>query len=403
MSVDLRGALHDAVDGDPGGGPWDATDRLAGLTTKVRRRRAARAAATSAAGLGAACAVGAASAWWPPGPSNEAPAVASPPVSEDGDPVPPVSPVPFSESALCGAAVSPTSGADRASLGLPDVERDLELVGRSIGSVPVWLSVQADASSGGVATRALDDAQVVVVSGGRVVAVAEDAATVVSSNATTLGMLRLAQQDDPAGSGDLEACVAAPGTAGLAGHVPPAGDYTLHAVVDLVANSAGDIERIVSPGVALSLLPEQPLLAPEAPGLPEDFPLDVVPIVGGTVTDGAHFTSNRVSWKVTVEVEGDDALSRAVTALGSTGLGQWAHLTGLAPDSSASGDPSLTDPAGEARWWRERAGAVLGNRYSEGSASEDNVRLVGSHLTVNVRELPGLPGTSTLEYIVSRR
>lgn len=401
MSVDLREALRDVVDGVPGGGPWDASDRLAGLTTRVRRRRAARTAATSAAGLGAACAVGAAAVWWPPSPNGDAPAVASSPVAENGDPVPLAPPVPYSRSALCGVELAPTSGADTASLGRPGVERDLVLVGRSIGTVPVWLSVRADASSGGVATTTLADAQVVVVSGGRVVAVADDAATVVSSEPTTLEMLRVAQQSDPAGSGSLEACAAAPGPDGLAGHVPPAGDYTLHAVVDLVSDSAGGVERVVSPGIALSLLPERPLLDPEAPGLPEGIPLDVVPIVGGTVTDGAHFTSNRESWKVTVEVEGDDALSRAATALGSTDLGQWAHVSGSVPDS-AVGD----EPAGEARWWREPAGGVLGSRYSEGSASEDNVRLVGSHLTVNVRELPGSAGSagsSTLEYIVSRR
>lgn len=401
MTIDLGRALRDAVDGGPqGAGPWDGADRLARLTSRVRRRRAARVVTTSAVGLGAACAVSAAAVSWSSPDQRDAPPVAGSPSPENGDPVPPADPVPWSASALCGAVISPTSGAVTVSLGAPGVEPDLELVGRSIGPVPVWLDVQADAAVDR-ASSALDDAQVVVVSGGRVVAVADDAATVVSSDAGLLAMLRARQQETPGGSGDLESCPAAPGaTAGLAGHVPPAGDYTLHGVVDLIGADSVASERFVSAGVPLTLLPEQPPLPAGTPGIPEGYPVDVVPVVGGTVTDSDHFTSNRESWKVVVEVEGDDALSRAVSALGSTGTGLWDQLTGTGSSAPRAADDAIT---AEAVWWRNGGADLLGTRYTEGSVGPDNVRLVGSHLIVNARVLPGPDGTTTLEYIVSRR
>lgn len=407
MSIDLRTALRGVVDdGSQGAGPWDGADRLAGLTARVRHRRAVRTATTSAVGIGAACAVGAVgtAAWWAPGPHDDARPAATAATPDHGDPVPPAPPVPWSDSALCGALISPTSGGPTLSLGLPGLDPDLALVGRSIGAVPVWLTVPADESSDSASTAGLDDAQVVVVSDGRVVAVADDAVTVVSRDPQTMDMLETVQLNRPDGSGDLRSCVAAPDGSGLAGHVPAAGEYTLHAVADLFEGSSTEEVRIVSPGVPLSLLPERPLLGPRTPGLPAGYPLDVVPIIGGTLTDSDHVTSGRETWKVTVEVQGDDALSRAAAALGSTGLGQWNRLTGAGSGTPlATDDPVANDPEGEVRWWRSSGPDLLGSRYREGSASDDTVRLVGTHLTVNVREVRASDEVTTLEYLVTGR
>lgn len=411
MSIDLGRALRDVVDGPepsgaPAAGPWSADDRLGGLRGRVRRRRAARTATRSAVGVGAACAVGASAAWWPTPAETPAPATSTS-VAENGDPVPAPDPVPAADSALCGTALTPSTGGDTLALGVPGLTGDAgTLVGRSIGSpIPVWLDLAGGASSG----LSLVGAQVVAVTDGRVVAVADDPATVVSQDPATTTLLAAAQEDSTGGSGALRACptadASADATAGLAGAVPPAGEYTLHAVVDL-ADSTGSTEQLVSRGVALTLLPEQPLTDPSDPRLPDAYPADVIPVIGGTIVSAAHFTDGRESWKVVVDVDGTDALERAAAALGAPRayLGSWERFTGAdSPEPLDAQQAATRDAASEAQWWRGGMSWTLGDRYHEGSADSSTIRLVGSHLTVNLRERALPDGTTTLEYLVTRR
>ena len=58
------------------------------------------------------------------------------------------------------------------------------------------------------------------------------------------------------------------------------------------------------PRASEALLPEQALIAPGTPGLPADFPLAEVPLVGSRVLEAR--TAAIDGWSVTVEVAGDD-------------------------------------------------------------------------------------------------
>jgi hypothetical protein len=405
MTLDLERALRDAVDGAPDDPrALGGTAGLAALHARVRRRPTARAVARTTVGAGAACVVGLGALAAQRGGTGDPPAAAGP-GGPAGTSAPAAAPVEPSDSDLCGAAVAGlavTSGGVDLSLGLPGVDVDGgELVGRSLGGeVPVWLDVPADAGAE-APTEELVGSSILLVRDEVVVAVADGAAVVVSSDDTTAGMLTEAQRET-AGTGTLRAC---PGTGseGLAGAVPAAGEYTLRAVARLERAEDGAAHLAVSPPVPVTLLPEEAPIAAGAENLPADFPLDAVPLVGTRVIDAV--TAGTGGWKVTVEVHGTDALQRAADALGvpQGSTGSWVRFSGV--------DAELTLVQEEAVAAAER---VAGTRavgsadrwvrtdLTEWGGTADGISARGRGVGIDVQELPGEDGGTTLVYRVTR-
>lgn len=418
MTLDLERALRAAVDDGtdprlPLGGPGG----LVALHARVRRRRAARAAGRATVGAGAACAVGLGAIGWQRTADTPPPAASANSTAPDGrtatpNPVLPAKPVTPTASALCGlpaADLADDPGDVTLTLGLPGVELDAgQLVGRSVGSsVPVWLTVPADAggTSADPSAESLANAEILLLQDDVVVAVADSAASVVSVDDPTAAMLERAQAGT-AGNGDLHAC---PGTApeGLAGAVPAAGTYELRAVGELTREGGG-LRRAVSPGIPITLLPEQELLPADAEGLPADFPLAAVPLIGDRVL-AAH-RSGADGWQITVPADGTDALQRASDALGAT-LGDtlWDRLTG-----STSGGLDLDLSGAEPGAW-EAALAVdmarasrtfadqRGGPYTDYTWGGGSFSLTSDALEIEVREQTGPGSVNSLVYQVTPR
>ncbi|GEM_PF-2615231 len=417
MTLDLERALRAAVDDGPAthrplGGPGGTL----ALRARVRRRRAARTAGRATVGAGAACAVGLGAIGWHRTPDTPPPAASASSTAPDApaatpNPVLPARPVTPSTSALCGLATAdlPDDPGDvTVTLGLPGVDLDAgRLVGRSVGSsVPVWLTVPADA--GGTAAdpsaESLTNAEILLVQDDAVVAVADSAASVVSVDDPTAAMLERAQAGT-AGTGELHAC---PGTApeGLAGAVPAAGDYQLLAVGELARDGGGRVRRAVSQTVPITLLPEQALLPADADGLPADFPLAAVPLIGDRVLAASPLGAD--GWQVTVPADGTDALQRASDALGNVlGSAISNRLTGSTGDVAAdlSGAETAAWQAAvtldTARAGRtsddERGGPYTGYSWGGGSFS-----LTSDALEIEVREQTD-GGVNSLVYRVAPR
>lgn len=403
MSLDLERALHDVVDvpADPRalGGPGG----LVALRIRVRRRRAARAAGRAAVGAGAACAVGAGALAWDRGGDGgplterigDEPAAAWAP----GGPLP----VEPSDSALCGVAVAALTG-DRAAdaatltLGLPGVDVDAgDLVGRSVGpDVPAWLDL-----SPGSGDDLAGEPSVVLVSDEQVVAVAAGVAAVIAADDESAAV-RVGSPAASTAPGTLRAC---PGTAheGLAGAVPPAGEYTLRAVAGLGRVEGGTVRQLVSQPVPVTLLPEQALIAPGTPGLPADFPLAEVPLVGSRVLTAR--TAAIDGWSVTVEVAGDDALQRAADALGlPTGSPEmWQRLTAAEAELTAVQTRAAEAAAEQAGMRASLAAQALeGTRFTNAGTSSTGLTASVPGLDIEVRAQTGPGGADTLVYRVTR-
>lgn len=421
MTLDLGSALRAAVDDGTDGvdprPPLGGAGGLAALHARVRRRRAARTVGRAGVGAGAVCAVGLGGIGWQRAADNPPPAASASSTTTDGpaatpDPVLPARPVTPSTSALCGVAVTdlPDDPGDvTLTLGLPEVAVDAgQLVGRSVGSsVPVWLTVPADA--GGTRTdpsaEYLANAEIVLVRDDAVVAVADSAASVLSVDDPTAAMLERAQAGT-AGTGDLHAC---PGTApeGLAGAVPAAGEYELRAVGELTRDGGG-LRRAVSQPVPITLLPEQELLPADADGLPADFPLAAVPLIGDRVLAASRLPAG--AWQVTVPADGTDALQRASDAIGA-GFGDllWDRLTGgtgRGAETELSGAVSGAEEAaltiGGAREARtsdaQRGGPFTALSWGGGSFS-----VTTDALEIEVTEQSGPGGANSLVYQVTPR
>jgi hypothetical protein len=420
MTFDLERALHAAVDDGTGthpplGGPAGT----AALRARVRRRRAARTAGRATVGAGAACAVGLGAIGWQRAADAPPPAASASSSAPDGSattpkPVLPARPVTPTTSALCGVAVAdlPDDPGDvTLSLGLPGVVVDAgQLVGRSVGdSVPVWLTVPADA--GGTRTdpsaEYLATAEILLVQDDAVVAVADSAASVLSVDDPTATMLERAQAGT-SGTGDLHAC---PGTApdGLAGAVPAAGEYELRAVGELTQDGGG-LRRVVSQPVPVTLLPEQELLHADADGLPADFPLAAVPLIGDRVLAASSLPGG--TWQVTVPADGTDALHRAADALGAAiGDVLWDRLTG----SSGSGGGAEIDLSGAAPGAQEAALVLGGARAARMSDDQrggpftafswggGSFSVTTDALEIDVTEQSGPGGANSLVYRVTPR
>lgn len=415
MTLDLERALRAAVDDRvdthlPLGGPGG----MVTLRARVRRRRAARAAGRATVGAGAACAVGLGALGWqrtasPPPPAASASSTAPDGTTGTPGPVLPAQPVTPSTSALCGVAVAdlPADPGDLAlTLGLPGVDVQAgQLVGRSVGgAVPVWLTVPADAGRAASDDSAeyLANAEILLVQDDAVVAVADSAATVVSTDDATATMLDRAQAGT-AGTGELHAC---PGAApeGLAGAVPSAGEYELRAVGEFTRDGGGDLRRIVSQPVPVTLLPEQELMPADAAGLPDDFPLDAVPLIGDRVL--AATWPGTDGWTITVPADGTDALQRAADALGFGYSSLWDPLTGSDVDVDLSGaEPGAWEAALSFSMARSAriSDRLNDGRYTSAGWGDGTLTLQSDALDIEITEQSGPGAVNSLVYRVTLR
>lgn len=405
MSLDLERALHDVVDGPADPGALGGAGGLAALRSRVRRRRAARTAGRAAVGAGAACAVGIGALGWDrardAGPATERPGDELAAAWAPGGPLP----VEPSDSALCGVAVAALAGDGAAgtddatlTLGLPGTRADAgDLVGRSVGSqVPTWLDLPA-----GSGETLAGEPSVVLVSDEAVVAVAAGAAAVIATDDEPTEV-RLQTPVASTAPGTLRAC---PGAApeGLAGAVPAAGEYTLRTVAGLQRVEGGAVRHVVSQPVPVTLLPEQRLLPAGTPGLPADFPLAEVPLVGTRVLTAR--TAAIDGWSVTVEVEGDDALQRAADALGlPTGSSEmWQRLTAAGTELSAVQSQAAAAAAEQGGMQAGLAAQALeGTRFTSAGSSGASLSASVPGLDIEVRAQTGPGGADTLVYEVTR-
>ena len=396
MSPDLTRSLHDAVDTGPDDSPFDVTS----LTGRIRRRRTVRAGVRGGVAVGAAGAVAlgavyaggrqpysalpAARADAGPGtcgsdigllPLGDTAAARLVPFASEGswNSYSPDVVDPGTELARLGGRTLSTvlvrrlsaeardaaiaARVDDATEKLADAEARRESErNQPAGSVPAADGrVQSLDLAVDFARRQLEDAtdpttlsgvgdelhsQILVTHGTTVVATDTDPGATVHDlwNATGGGAQAVTVLNT-----DLSTCT----SPGEPGGIPlPAGEYAVY-----VSYDAADGKRAATGPWPVTLL--TPLPAPTA--LPEGFPVDDVPLVGGRLLSANPLSlSSGDGWGLEIAVEGDDAVTEAIRALGEdeplapTGtftpdgyyqVGDWEVRVAAAV--SASGEPSV--------------------------------------------------------------
>lgn len=149
---------------------------------------------------------------------------------------------------------------------------------------------------------------------------------VVLTRGSTVVAVLATPLEEPSSPNGLSVASAAlapcPSAAGTPASVP-SGTYTVQYIVPVVSTDAGtglvtsDLVARSSAGPwLLTLLDEPP-----APALPDGYPAGEVPVVGGKLLSAApqDAASAAPGWTVQVAVDGDDAVTRATTALRTAG------------------------------------------------------------------------------------
>ncbi len=342
MTLNLSARLRDAVDGPGHGldavvGEDPAGFDLATLSTRIRRRRRARATVLSAVGVTTAGAVALSgslvvgSRGADDRPAEPAAAVALPPIGRQ----------------LCGHDPAEIAGVDTTSRLAPRTTTlsddgngnlvvgaggdDLgEIAGRRLAA-SVVSSEPGDMAAGGL---------VVLTSAGTVVAVGElepegsGGETFFESPAATV---------EPV-TADLAPCPTAQGT--TPDRVPSGAYSVVYLVPAADGGGAQGLVRAEPDGLSVTLLD---LPAPVT-GLPDAYPADEVPVVGGTllgVHEGGVLAHD--GWQVQVAVAGDDGLTRVAQALRAAAA-EWVTLSNQTIESwpeptEVVGSSPVVDPA----------------------------------------------------------
>ena len=319
MTLNLSARLRDAVDGPGHGldavvGEDPAGFDLATLSTRIRRRRRARVTVLSAVGVTTAGAVALSgslvvgSRGADDRPAEPAAAVALPPIGRQ----------------LCGHDPAELAGVDTTSRLAPGTTTlsddgngnlvvgaggdDLgEIAGRRLAASVV------SSEPSGMAAGSL----VVLTSAGTVVAVGElepegsGGETFFESSAATV---------EPV-TADLAPCPTAQGT--TPDRVPSGAYSVVYLVPATDGGGAQGLVRAEPDGLSVTLLD---LPAPVT-GLPDAYPADEVPVVGGTllgVHEGGVLAHD--GWQVQVAVAGDDGLTRVAQALRAAAA-EWVTLS----------------------------------------------------------------------------
>ena len=374
MSPDLARALHDAVDTGPDDSPFDVLS----LTGRIRRRRSVRAGVRGGVAVGAAGAVALGAVYV----TGRQPLSVLPAARADAEPGTCGSDIgllPTAEPARVGllpstdgtwyrdeASTIPPQGTDLgAMLGRvmnPVLVRELSPGARDAAVAELVRSANAalaDAEARRASTLA-DPPGAVPLTAGQIDALDR-------SVEVARGQLESAQSSEPiSGHGDeldsrilitydgtvvasdadpsldeqypwmsstdrsvvmgltdteLRTCA----TDGDPGGVPlPAGTYSVY------VSYAEAGERAVAGPWSLSLLD----MPPAPTGLPEGFPIDDVPLIGGRLVSATPLRGSSGGWGVEIAVDGDDAAAEAVRLLD----GDRTTLSSLSPP------PGLTFP-----------------------------------------------------------
>ena len=342
MTLNLSARLRDAVDGPGHGldavvGEDPAGFDLATLSTRIRRRRRARVTVLSAVGVTTAGAVALSgslvvgSRGADDRPAEPAAAVALPPIGRQ----------------LCGHDPAELAGVDTTSRLAPGTTTlsddgngnlvvgaggdDLgEIAGRRLAASVV------SSEPSGMAAGSL----VVLTSAGTVVAVGElepegsGGETFFESSAATV---------EPV-TADLAPCPTAQGT--TPDRVPNGAYSVVYLVPATDGGGAQGLVRAEPDGLSVTLLD---LPAPVT-GLPDAYPADEVPVVGGTllgVHEGGVLAHD--GWQVQVAVAGDDGLTRVAQALRAAAA-EWVTLSNQTIESwpeptEVVGSSPVVDPA----------------------------------------------------------
>lgn len=361
MALNLGERLRDAVDGPVPGldevvGEDPAGFDLPALSARIRRRRRARAVTRSAVGVAAAGAVVLAGA---NGLGGRGAGTVQAPLTAG-------------RTELCGQ--------DAAAM--PAIDGDVRLVPAS--SAVVGDDFAADvtdlgAFAGRTLTAALLESQdvttagfgdIALTRGGVIVAVgaAQPRATSFTIDRQGAGSTAGASSSVAVSvvSAELAPC---PTPDGTPSSVPP-GTYAVQFVAPFTTSdpTTGAVTSLVVRRAAAGPWSVALLDQPAAAALPDGYPADQVPVVGGTVLSATSSDAAGSRWTVRVAVDGDDGVTRAVTALRAAGAVVTEPGRSVVVASDSATTPDATD-----RYQESGDGDVLHSLQAELSTAAGEV------------------------------